>query len=132
MRLWSGTTLEAAKPHIEDWREQDRQQEERGRQKMESEERAAKSRRKGMREAGALLASRVCEMLQCTKTELDRWAKDGRLVPDGEIFLAHLPKGVNARAWLPTTVERSKQHISEWRNRDSIAKVARRRRPKIV
>jgi hypothetical protein len=132
MRLWTGTTLGAAKPHVEEWRERDRQQEERWRRERESEERAAKSRRKGMRKAGALLASRACEALQCTKTELDRWAKDGRLPADGEIFLHHLPKSVNARAWLPTTIEEAKRHIRDWRNKDAITETNRRRRLRVV
>jgi hypothetical protein len=87
-----------------------------------------------MLKAGALKAAEVCEALSCTRTELDRWASDGRLPPDGEIFVhgGGARKSVNARAWLPTTIHHAKGALAEWRERDSIIKSARRRKPKIV
>jgi hypothetical protein len=131
MRLWSGATLNAAKPHIEAWRERDGQESERLHREYEARRSAQSARRKGMRKAGALLTSRVCEILQCSKTELNRWSGDGRLPPDGEIHLS-LVKSVNARAWLPATVEDAKSKLDDWRKKDNIAKIARRRKPRIV
>jgi hypothetical protein len=58
-----------------------------------------------MRKSKALTSGKVCAMLGCSLTELNRWAGDGRFPADGEIFITGLPKNVNARAWLPTTIE---------------------------
>ena len=131
MRLWSGATLDAAKPSIESWRERDRRESDEGRQEVEAAQAAAVARRKGMRKAGALLAGRVCEALNCTKTELNRWANDGRMPADGAIHLC-MPRSLDARAWLPATVERAKACIDDWRKKDSIVKTARVKKPRIV
>jgi hypothetical protein len=131
MLLWSGATLNAAKPHIAEWREKDKRESERLHHEHEAQRAAQSARRKGMKKAGALLISRVCEILQCSKTELNRWAQDGRMPPDGEIHLS-MAKSVNARAWLPATVEDAKSKMDDWRKKDNIAKFARRRKPSIV
>jgi hypothetical protein len=68
------------------------------------------------------------EALGCTATELDRWAEDGRLPPDGERFYYGVgPLGGSkwGRAWLPETVHNAKANVDEWRARD-IAKTVRR------
>ncbi len=131
MRLWSGVTLQSAKPSIELWRQRDKRESDRRRQEIEAEHAAAVARRKGMRKAGALLAAKVCEMLGCTRTELNRWASDGRLPPDGAIHL-YIGKSLDARAWLPVTVQDAKARIDSWRKKDEIVKTARRRRPRVV
>ena len=131
MLLWSGATLNAAKPRIAEWRERDQEASERLHHEHEAQRAARSARRKGMKKAGALLISRVCEILQCNKTELNRWAEDGRLPPDGEIHLS-MAKSVNARAWLPATVDNAKSKLDDWRKKDNIAKIARRRKPSIV
>ncbi len=122
-RLWLRRTLDDARPVIKT--ELDR------RKILLSEaaarEETAKARRKGMKKAGALLTGKVCEALDCSKTELDRWATDGRLPPDGEIMLVGLPKKVNARAWLPGTVEAAKVRVEAWREQDRARKVFKRR-----
>jgi len=91
---------------------------------MRARDEAARARRKGMRKAKALTSGKVCAMLGCSLTELNRWAGDGRFPPDGEIFIAGLPKKVNARA---TTVEAARTGIGEWRIQDATAKSFRRR-----
>jgi hypothetical protein len=103
MRLWSGLTLDAAKPNIQGWRERDRVASEiRGRE-FEAAQAAQRARRKGMRKGSALMATKVREALSCTRAELDRWASDGRLPPNGEIFVhgGGTRKSVNARALAP-------------------------------
>jgi hypothetical protein len=128
MRLWSAATLEATKPHIEAWRERDRAAAEVGaRHEFEREHAAAVARRKGMRNGGALMAGKVCQTIGCTRIELNRWVEDGRLPPDGEIVTIAGGKAVAARAWLPATIDAAKPHVAAWRERDSIARIARRR-----
>jgi hypothetical protein len=64
----------------------------------------------------------VRDALRCTATELDRWASDGRLPPDGERFYLGVgPLGGSrwGRAWLPATVEAAKESVSTWRAQDS-------------
>jgi hypothetical protein len=94
---------------------------------MQARDEAAKARRTGMRKSKALTSGKVCTMLGCSLTELDRWAGDGRFPADGEIFITGLPKNVNARAWLPTTVEAAGVRIGEWRSQDATAKSFKRR-----
>lgn len=134
MRLWARPTLDAAKPHIAEWRARDEAAAELRWREFAAAKSAERGRRKGMRKAGALMAAKVCAALSCSRSELDRWAADGRLPPDGEIFVYgfRARKSINARAWLPTTVEAAKNRIAAWREQDSIAKIARRRKPKIV
>lgn len=131
MRLWSGATLDAAKPSIESWRERDKRDSDKRREEVEAAQAAAAARRKGMRKAGALLAGKVCEALNCTKTELNRWANDGRIPADGAIHLC-MPRSLDARAWLPATVEHAKASIDDWRKKDAIARTARLRKPRII
>lgn len=131
MRLWRGVTLDAAKSNIGSWRERDKRESDRLHHEAEAARAAAVGRRKGMRKGGALLAGKVCEALNCTKTELNRWANDGRMPPDGAIHLC-MPRSLDARAWLPATVEGAKARIDDWRKKDLISKTARLRKPKIV
>jgi len=73
-------------------------------------------RRKG------LSPTAVRQALGCTATELERWAHDGRLPPDGERFYYHIgPRGGNkwGRAWLSDTIDKAGTHIDEWRKRDA-------------
>lgn len=132
MRLWSGPTLNAAKPHIEEWRERDQAAADLRGREFAARLVAIAAKRRGMHKAGAMLASRVCEILACTRTELDRWAKDGRLAPDGLIHLYGMGvrKSVNARAWLPAAIDGAKEQVAEWRKLDAIAKMERHRRRK--
>src|SRR5258708_8030224 len=53
MRLWSGAALDAAKPHVEAWRERDRVADELHRRELEAQCAATKQRRKGMVNGGA-------------------------------------------------------------------------------
>jgi hypothetical protein len=130
MRLWSGSTLDEAKHHIEEWREQDRSAAEHRGREFAIWDVAIKARRKGMHKAGAMLAGRVREILGCTRTELDRWAEDERLAPDGLIHLYGMGvrRSVNARAWLPATIAAAKGQIPFWRQQDIKAKMERRPR----
>ena len=129
MRLWSGATLDAAKLHVEEWRQRDRADAERRVREFKEREDAQKARRKGMRKGGALTASKVCIALECTLTELNRWAHDGRLSPDGELFIdgSAFGKSVNACAWLPATIEAAKAKLTGWREQDVIRKRFKRR-----
>jgi hypothetical protein len=62
---------------------------------------------------------------------LNRWANDGRMPADGAIHLC-MPRSLDARAWLPTTVESAKAQINDWRKKDSLVKTARRTKPRII
>jgi hypothetical protein len=60
-------------------------------------------------------------ILRCSPTELDRWAEDGRLAPDGERHYHFSNAGIGGRwgrAWLPKTIENAKAHINEWLAQD--------------
>ena len=126
-RLWLPRTLDAAKPNIADWRARDRAKSDAGFAKAAAEHAASAARRAGMRKGGALVASKVCAFLGCSLTELNRWAADGRLRPDGEIVLTGLPKKVNARAWLPETLATAKTSPDDWRAQDQAKKIFKRR-----
>jgi hypothetical protein len=80
-----------------------------------------------MRKGGALLATKTCEFLGCSRTELNRWAGTGQLPPDGEVVLSGLPRNVIARAWLPETLTRARMSLDAWRAQDQTQKVHRRR-----
>ena len=63
----------------------------------------------------------VCEILGCSKSELDRWAKDGRLPADGQrhYHLYNAPvHGRWGRAWLPESVDKAMEYVDEWRRKD--------------
>jgi hypothetical protein len=126
-RLWLRQTLDNAKNDVSVWRERDRAAAEKRRAQFVAEQDAVKARRKGMRKGGGMTAAKVREILGCSLAELNRWAADGRLPPDGEIFFALLPKSVNARAWLPATIEAAKASLDEWRAQDRAKKVFKRR-----
>lgn len=87
---------------------------------------ATAARREGMRKGGAVMVSKVCAALGCTRTELNRWAADGRLPPDGEI-VTYFGRAVAARVWLPATIDAARINVGAWRAQDSIRKAARRR-----
>jgi hypothetical protein len=79
--------------------------------------------RRGVSPTGA------CEALNCSLTELNRWAGDGRLMPDGQKFYCGVgPLGGSrwGRAWLPETIETAKLCIAEWRIQDATRKTAKR------
>jgi|SRR6516225_11169145 hypothetical protein len=126
-RLWLQRTLDAAKPFVAAWRERDHAVIAAAIAETAAKEAAAKARRKGMRKGGAVMAKKVCELLGCSRTELNRWAADGRLPPDGEILLVGLPKKVNARAWLPGTIGAVKMMLDSWRAQDRTKKTFKRR-----
>jgi hypothetical protein len=126
-RRWSKLTLDRAKPLIEAWRARDRAEAAQRAAAMHARDEAARARRRGMRKAKALTSGKVCAALGCSLTELNRWAGDGRFPPDGEIFIAGLPKNVNARAWLPDTVAAAEARLDEWRAQDATAKTFKRR-----
>jgi len=119
-RLWLQQTLAAAKSSVAAWRERDRAAAAARTAELAAKEVAAKARRKGMRKGGAVTTKKVCELLGCSRTELNRWAADGRLPPDGEIVIPSgiLPKKVNARAWLPDTIAAAKTLLESWRAQD--------------
>jgi hypothetical protein len=131
MRLWAAETLDRAKPQIDGWRERDRIAAETRDRQFAAQLAAEKARRRGMKKARAKLAGKVCKAIGCTRTELDRWAEDGRLPPDGEIVI-HVGKAISARAWLPATIEAAKDQMMAWREQDNIRKTARRKELKIV
>ena len=70
----------------------------------------------------------VRDALACSVAELDRWAEDGRLPPDGErLYIGVGPRGGNkwGRAWLSETVHNAKACVDQWRARDSAEMVRR-------
>lgn len=85
-------------------------------------------RRKSLR--GGLSPTAVREILGCSRTELDRWAADGRLPADGERFYHGVgPRGGSGwgRAWLPETVEAAQSRVDAWRQQDQVRRTYRRR-----
>jgi hypothetical protein len=129
-RLWLRQTLDAAKPQIDAWRERDRLTAEAQHERYAAEQHAQKECRASMRKNGALIAGKVREALDCTLTELNRWAADGRLPPDGEIFLfgaCTFGKSIYARAWLPATIKAAKASLDDWRAQDRAKKIFKRR-----
>jgi len=132
--LWLRRTLDGARPLVEPWRERDRVATEARvaeaaaqKEMLRAHREMQTARRAGMRKRGAVLAGKVCETLGCSLTELNRWAADGRLPPDGEIVLFGLPKAVNARAWLPETIDAARTALDDWRAQDRAKKVFKRR-----
>lgn len=78
---------------------------------------------------GGIGPTKAAAVLGCTKTELDRWAADGRLPSDGERFFHGIgPLGGSkwGRAWLPETLEAALQNVDEWRRIDATRKSFRR------
>lgn len=78
---------------------------------------------------GGMSPTAAMAKLGCTKTELNRWAADGRFPPDGERHY----RGVKShggsqwgRAWLPATVETATLQVDSWRQMDATAKKFRR------
>ena len=69
----------------------------------------------------SLTSTAVLERLGCTRTELNRWADDGRLPPDGErstMLGGSYHRWL--RAWLPETVEAAAPNIVVWREQDAV------------
>jgi hypothetical protein len=78
--------------------------------------------------ATALRGKAVMERLQCTRTELDRWDRDGRL-PHARLVARceSSAKVMTERQWFLEDVERVLSQIEDWRRLDSIRKAFRRR-----
>jgi hypothetical protein len=74
-----------------------------------------------------ILTSKACELLQCSITELNRWAADGRLSVFRSREIQGLPKKVIGRTFIRTDIERAAPHLEIWRKQDSIRKAYRRR-----
>lgn len=61
------------------------------------------------------------ELLDCSVSELNRWAEDGRLPPDGQRFYYGVGNGAKklwGRAWLFDSVADALSLVAEWRVRD--------------
>jgi hypothetical protein len=85
----------------------------------------------------SLGATGVREALGCSLTELNRWAADGRLPPDGQrwFYLGYEyagRRGVWGRAWLPETVGKAAEQVAAWREQDAIRKTVKRRGLRMV
>jgi hypothetical protein len=75
-----------------------------------------------------LTSGKTCEALGITKTELYRWASDGRLPPDGRMYLYGLPSDHRwVRAWLPATIDAAASYVQKWREQDMVRQAHRRR-----
>lgn len=76
----------------------------------------------------ALISTGVRETLGCTLSELNRWASDGRLKPDGERW-SSLGGSYHRwlRAWLPSTVAAAAPHVEAWREQDRVRRAFSRR-----
>lgn len=72
-----------------------------------------------------LFAREVREELGCTSAELNMWAFDGRLPPDGvKDFARPSELGwhvVSGRAWRPETIEAAKAKVERWRAEEEAA-----------
>ncbi|WP_018290423.1 hypothetical protein [Verrucomicrobium sp. 3C] len=75
----------------------------------------------------ALFAEKVRTILGCTRTELDRWDADGRLLHRFTTAIDVNGKRVHARRWLLPEVEAAHARIGQWRNLDEAAKKKRRK-----
>lgn len=62
----------------------------------------------------------VQEALGCTTIEMERWIKDGRLIPDGQCFSPY-PWAVWRPVWLPETVAVACEQRDQWRLIDANA-----------
>lgn len=76
----------------------------------------------------SLISTNVVERLGCSITELNCWACDGRLSPDGKRWTS-LGGGYHRwlRAWLPATIEAAVPRIEGWREQDRTRKRFARR-----
>jgi hypothetical protein len=76
----------------------------------------------------SLISTNVVDHLGCSITELNRWARDGRLSPDGKRW-SLLGGSYHRwlRAWQPATIEAAVSQIEEWREQDKTRKRFARR-----
>ena len=76
----------------------------------------------------SLISTNVVDHLGCSITELNRWARDGRLSPDGKRW-SLLGGSYHRwlRAWRPATVEAAVSQIEQWREQDKTRKRFARR-----
>jgi len=76
----------------------------------------------------SLISTNVVDRLGCSITELNLWARDGRLSPDGKRYTS-LGGGYHRwlRAWLPATIEAAVSQIEGWREQDATRKRFARR-----
>lgn len=76
----------------------------------------------------SLISTNVVDHLGCSITELNRWARDGRLSPDGKRW-SLLGGSYHRwlRAWRPATIEAAVSQIEEWREQDKTRKRFARR-----
>jgi hypothetical protein len=74
-----------------------------------------------------LSSADVLEILGCKGIELDRWAADSPLLPNGRKFYHNVggTKSPWGRAWQGETVDHAKAYVEEWRARN-IAEMMRR------
>ena len=73
--------------------------------------------RRQIKNGDLLLTAHVREVLDCSLTELNRWAKDERLAPCGSASLQY-HRGRMSRCWSRKQVEASRSHVAEWRAAD--------------
>lgn len=68
-----------------------------------------------------LSSKALCEFLECSPTELDRWAGDGRFPPDGEryYYISNVPISRRwGRAWHFESAVNALKSIDYWRAQD--------------
>lgn len=70
--------------------------------------------------------SKACAILGCTPTELDRWAKERRVVPLYTMIESFLPKQTEIRYWLIADLKSALPYIQDWRVEWQERKNARR------
>ena len=70
----------------------------------------------------ALSTSKVCAVLNCTLTELNRWDTPGLLPHAFKKRISIGPKMVDARFWLERDVDGAKVHIDSWRDSHALKK----------
>lgn len=125
-RLRLRHTLDETKPLVAAWPERDGVAATGLVTKPAAERESARARRAGMRKGSAVVAGNVCDLPGCSRTELNRWAADGRLPPDGQMVLTRLPKKANVRVWFPQTINTAKASRDVWRAQDRAKTVVER------
>jgi hypothetical protein len=66
-----------------------------------------------------------CDLIGCTKTELNKWVADGRL-PHLFRRAAVREKSVECRSWAEDTLEAAKELPSVWRQQDVVCRKTQR------
>lgn len=74
-----------------------------------------------------VFAGKACEILGCSRLELDRWVGDGRLSVFRKKFVPGLPKLTRGRTFLLSDLLEAKAAVPTWREQDRVQRAFRRK-----